>query len=96
MTETGIIRRVDELGRIVLPKEIRREMRIREGTPMEIYLDGDTIILRRYRAMVHAKDALVDTRILVEEHSQDMDPAVAAEVADLLEKAEKLLIENET
>ena len=39
MKATGIIRRVDDLGRIVIPKDIRREMRIREGDPLEIFVD---------------------------------------------------------
>ena len=39
MKATGIIRRIDDLGRIVIPKEIRREMRIREGEPLEIFVD---------------------------------------------------------
>ena len=39
MKATGIVRRIDDLGRIVIPKEIRREMRIREGEPLEIFVD---------------------------------------------------------
>lgn len=46
---TGIVRRIDDLGRVVVPKEIRRTLRIREGDPMEIYTDQDgEIILRKY------------------------------------------------
>lgn len=48
MKATGIIRRVDDLGRIVLPKELRQTMGIRTGDPMEIYIDADNIILRKY------------------------------------------------
>lgn len=40
MKATGIIRRVDDLGRVVIPKEIRRQCRIREGEPLEIYIDN--------------------------------------------------------
>ena len=39
MKATGIVRRIDDLGRVVIPKEIRRTMRIREGDPLEIYTD---------------------------------------------------------
>ena len=39
MKATGMIRRIDDLGRVVIPKEIRREMRIREGEPLEIFVD---------------------------------------------------------
>lgn len=48
MKATGIIRRVDDLGRIVLPEELRQTMGIRTGEPMEIYIDADNIILRKY------------------------------------------------
>lgn len=49
MKATGIIRRIDELGRIVVPKEIRRVLRIREGDPIEIFTDKDgEIILKKY------------------------------------------------
>lgn len=52
MKATGIVRRIDELGRVVVPKEIRRTMRIREGDPLEIYTDKDgSIILRKYSAI---------------------------------------------
>lgn len=49
MRATGITRKIDELGRIVIPKEIRRTLRIREGTPLEIFTEKDgEIILRKY------------------------------------------------
>ena len=44
MKATGIVRRIDDLGRVVIPKEIRRTMRIREGDPLEIYTDRDAVI----------------------------------------------------
>ncbi|MGL4107230.1 AbrB/MazE/SpoVT family DNA-binding domain-containing protein [Clostridium sp. LP20] len=48
MKSTGIVRRTDELGRIVIPKELRRTMDINEGDPVEIYTEGEDIILRKY------------------------------------------------
>lgn len=49
MKATGIVRRIDELGRIVVPKEIRRVLRIREGDPLEIFTDKDgEIVLKKY------------------------------------------------
>ena len=49
MKATGITRRIDELGRIVIPKEIRRTLRIREGAPLEIFTDREgQIILKKY------------------------------------------------
>lgn len=52
MKATGITRKIDELGRIVIPKEIRRTLRIREGTPLEIFTEKNgEIILRKYSPM---------------------------------------------
>lgn len=49
MKATGIVRRIDDLGRVVIPKEIRRTMRIREGDPLEIYTESDgTVIFKKY------------------------------------------------
>lgn len=48
MKETGIVRKVDELGRIVLPVELRRTLGISEKGQMEIYITGDTIVLKKY------------------------------------------------
>jgi transcriptional pleiotropic regulator of transition state genes len=48
MKSTGVVRKVDELGRVVLPMELRRTMNINEKDPLEIYVDGESIILRKY------------------------------------------------
>lgn len=52
MKATGIVRRIDDLGRVVIPKEIRRTMRIREGDPLEIYTSNDgEVIFKKYSAI---------------------------------------------
>lgn len=49
MKATGIVRRIDDLGRVVIPKEIRRTMRIREGDPLEIFTDSDgEVVFKKY------------------------------------------------
>lgn len=49
MKATGIVRRIDDLGRVVIPKEIRKTLRIKEGTPLEIFTDREgQIILKKY------------------------------------------------
>ncbi len=49
MKATGIVRRIDDLGRVVIPKEIRRSLKIREGDPLEIYVDREgEVILKKY------------------------------------------------
>ena len=52
MKATGIVRRIDDLGRVVIPKEIRRTMRIREGDPLEIFTNGDGgVVFKKYSLM---------------------------------------------
>ena len=70
MKSTGIIRRVDELGRVVIPMEIRNQFNIVEKDPIEIYVEGSCIVLKKYepncifcgntKNLVEYKDKLVD------------------------------------
>jgi AbrB family transcriptional regulator (stage V sporulation protein T) len=54
---TGIVRRIDDLGRVVIPKEIRRTLRIREGDPLEIFVDRDgEVILKKYSPIAELGD----------------------------------------
>ena len=53
---TGIVRRIDELGRIVIPKEIRKNLRIKNGDNLEILVDGDNITLRKYSQIENVTD----------------------------------------
>ena len=49
MKATGIVRRIDDLGRVVIPKEIRKTLKVKDGMPLEIYTDGDGgIVLRKF------------------------------------------------
>jgi AbrB family transcriptional regulator (stage V sporulation protein T) len=52
MRATGIVRRIDDLGRIVIPKEIRRTFRIKENAPLEIYTDNEQIIFKQYNPLI--------------------------------------------
>ncbi len=56
MKSTGVVRRVDELGRIVIPKEIRRTMRIRDGESLEIFVDDEVISLKKISKMSDLND----------------------------------------
>ena len=57
MKATGIVRRIDDLGRVVIPKEIRRALRIREGDPLEIFVDRDgEVILKKYSPISELSD----------------------------------------
>ena len=53
MKSTGIVRNIDELGRVVVPKEIRQRMGIANNDPVEIYIEGDKVILTKYAPVCH-------------------------------------------
>lgn len=53
---TGVVRRIDDLGRIVIPKEMRRTLRIREGEALEIFVDNDYVALKKYSPMTDLED----------------------------------------
>lgn len=56
MKSTGVLRRIDELGRIVIPKEIRRNLKIKDGESLEIFIDDDAVILKKYSDMKDLHD----------------------------------------
>lgn len=58
MKETGIVRRVDDLGRVVIPKEVRQTLKIREGDPLEIWLDKGGICFKKYNVIASFEDNL--------------------------------------
>ncbi len=58
MKSTGVIRRIDELGRIVLPKEIRRNLGIRDGENLEIFVEDNQIVLKKYSKMKDFKEII--------------------------------------
>ena len=74
MKSTGIVRKVDELGRVVIPIEIRNQFEISEKDPIEIYVDGSSIILKKYekscffcgntKKLVEYKDKLICSKCL--------------------------------
>lgn len=62
MKATGIVRRIDELGRIVIPKEIRRTHKIREGTPLEIFSgENGELVLKKYSPILELEDVANDS-----------------------------------
>ena len=58
MKTTGVIRRIDELGRIVIPKEIRRNLGIRDGESIEIFIDDNSIILKKHSRLANTSDII--------------------------------------
>ena len=60
MKTTGVVRRIDDLGRIVIPKEIRRTLRIRDGESLEIFVEDEMIALKKYSSMNDLNDICKD------------------------------------
>lgn len=73
MKSVGMVRKVDELGRIVLPIELRRTLEINEKDPLEIFVDGKQIILQKYQPDVEKQDVIK----ALEEVASTADPKVA-------------------
>lgn len=70
MKATGIVRRIDDLGRVVIPKEIRRTLRIREGDPLEIFVDREgEVILKKYSPISELGDFANEYGESLAEHS---------------------------
>lgn len=70
MKATGIVRRIDELGRIVIPKEIRRTLRIRESDPLEIYTDNSgKIIFKKYSAIAELSSVAEEYASIISKNS---------------------------
>lgn len=77
MRETGIIRRIDDLGRVVIPREIRKQFLIKEGDQLEIFVSKDEIILKKYDVSIGMKELV---RRLDDEFSDvkgDMETEIA-------------------
>ncbi|MDR1815259.1 MAG: AbrB/MazE/SpoVT family DNA-binding domain-containing protein [Clostridiales Family XIII bacterium] len=80
MKATGIVRKVDELGRIVLPMELRRTLGINKEDPIEIYVDEDNIILRKYEPACIFCGSTADMRNI---HGKNICGACLAEMKTL-------------
>jgi AbrB family transcriptional regulator (stage V sporulation protein T) len=67
MKNTGVIRRIDDLGRVVIPKEIRRTLGIREGDPLEVYIQNDMVCYKKFNAEGELTELLDKAYLLLEE-----------------------------
>lgn len=83
MKSTGIIRKVDELGRVVIPIELRNQFEIYEKDPLEIFVDGSTIILKKYEPNCIFCGA---TKKLIAYNDKLICPKCAKKINDLAEK----------
>ena len=70
MKTTGVVRRIDDLGRIVIPKEIRRTLRIHDGESLEIFVDNEIITLKKYSSLNELANV---SKILVESINKEIN-----------------------
>lgn len=91
MVETGMIRRIDNLGRIVLPMELRRTKGISEGTPVEISVSSEGILLKKYCPEEDLSGMAKDFMRAVEASDTDLGEEKVGEIKLNLQKIMKLL-----
>lgn len=91
MKATGIVRRVDDLGRVVIPKEIRRACSIREGDPLEIFLEDGAVVFRKYNPTY--RDDLMATLQDAANYYDDYedDRAIAGQLRKIAQEINALL-----
>lgn len=91
MKATGIVRRVDDLGRVVIPKEIRRACSIREGDPLEIFLEDGAVVFRKYNPTY--RDDLMATLQDAADYYDDYedDRAIAGQLRKIAQEIDALL-----
>ncbi|MGF0471185.1 AbrB/MazE/SpoVT family DNA-binding domain-containing protein [Lysinibacillus fusiformis] len=87
MKSTGMVRKVDELGRVVIPKELRRTLGIDNQDPLEIFIDGDKVILKKYKPNMACA--------VTGEVSDDNLVLLGGELVLSLDEAKKLVTEIE-
>ena len=73
MKTTGVVRRIDDLGRIVIPKEIRRTLRIHDGESLEIFVDNEIITLKKYSSLNELANV---SKILVESINKEINKEI--------------------
>ena len=91
MNATGIIRRVDDLGRIVSPKEVRRKAGISEGTPMEIFQSAEGIMLKKYYPENELSDMAKNLMEAVDDMCVDLGPEKTGDIRRHIRKIQMLL-----
>ena len=96
MKQTGVTRKIDELGRIVIPKEIRKNLGIRDGESLEIYTSDDSIILKKYYEVKNLEDVcdklcemiknIYDVNILITDREKVVSSSISNYKDKLLDK----------
>lgn len=83
MKATGIIRCIDALGRVVIPSEIRRTLGAPEGTPMEFWVDGKNIVLKKYQPIIGPSEIAGDLFAAIENSNVENQAELLAKVKEV-------------
>lgn len=86
MGATGIIRRIDDLGRVVIPRELRRKLGIKEGDPLELFIDSDSVTFKKYHPEADHKGRVRELKRAI----QDDEHIAAVIRQEIMRKAEEL------
>ena len=89
MRYTGVVKRIDDLGRLVIPREIRRTMRIHDGDAFEIVIHEDMVCFKKYNPSAHLADNAVDLQTDIDEVINEY--GLSLESQQLLNDAKQLL-----
>ena len=84
MRATGVIRKIDELGRLVVPKELRKAMRIKEGDGLEIFVEGEYILLKKYNYIKSITETLEELKSAINDEDSIKEKAALIAKADEL------------
>ncbi|PHE61850.1 AbrB family transcriptional regulator [Bacillus toyonensis] len=90
MKNTGITRKVDELGRVVIPVELRRTLGIAEGTALDFQVDGENVILRKQEKSCFVTGEVSETNLELLDGRMFLSKEGANELLDILEKSVKV------
>lgn len=96
MKSNGIVRRIDDLGRVVIPKEVRRSMRINEGDPLELFVEGDVLCFKKYDTRPELQQTLdsLENQITDSDTLSCIDPDDAAAIRVIIKMLKKNLAEK--
>ncbi|WIG37313.1 AbrB/MazE/SpoVT family DNA-binding domain-containing protein [Bacillus toyonensis] len=89
MKNTGVARKVDELGRVVIPVELRRSLGIAEGTALGFHVEGENIILRKHEKSCLVTGKVSESNIELLDGRMFLSREGASELLDILQKSEK-------
>jgi AbrB family looped-hinge helix DNA binding protein len=88
MKATGMVRKIDDLGRMVMPKEIRDARGWQSGTPLEIFVDGENVVLKAYNGNLE-DGAIRQLKVLVKETKESGDREALVKAIEVLERGIK-------